>query len=361
MSRGESLNHLSDVEIALYCDKELTHEEMLKVTKHLETCEGCRRLVEEDRRFSGLLYETLKKNLSIEKGENCLSDIEISSYIEGQVSSAERITIEGHLSNCRYCMDIIVESDKFLQEGRVEEPLYPFGNIMSIVKQQLRGARAKSLIEKFTDLKQKGSPIIHNALEEMQANIEAIFKNSFTYPSPHFAPVFGEHRGTILNPFGKIRYPIIFNWRPFKGADSYTVSVENTNWSSKTFETRVEVSAGELRLDYGNEYMWELKVTKGKKIIEEITGFFSIATENELKELLEVEKQLKSVEPELDRLTLWGGILEEKGFYMEAIEQYKAVYALEPLNGIAYRIAYCYDRLELEELRDEWNKRITDL
>jgi len=71
-----------------------------------------------------------------------------------------------------------------------------------------------------------------------------------------------------------------------------------------------------------------------------------------------MEEQLKGVETEQDKLILWGGILEEKRFYMEAIDQYKKAYASEPLDGIAYRIAYCYDRLELEELRDEWNKRI---
>ena len=50
--------------------------------------------------------------------------------------------------------------------------------------------------------------------------------------------------------------------------------------------------------------------------------------------------------------------LEEKEFYMDAIEKYKEAYAIEPSPGIAYRIAYCYDKLELEELRDEWNKKI---
>jgi len=44
--------------------------------------------------------------------------------------------------------------------------------------------------------------------------------------------------------------------------------------------------------------------------------------------------------------------------FIEAINKYKEAYALQPLPGIAYRIAYCYDRLELEELRNEWNKKI---
>ncbi len=48
----------------------------------------------------------------------------------------------------------------------------------------------------------------------------------------------------------------------------------------------------------------------------------------------------------------------DKELTSEAIEQYKNAYSLEPLSGIAYRIAYCYDKLELEELRDDWNGKI---
>ena len=42
---------------------------------------------------------------------------------------------------------------------------------------------------------------------------------------------------------------------------------------------------------------------------------------------------------------------------METVEKYKQAYAIEPSPRIAYRIAYCYDKLELEEIRDKWNEK----
>jgi hypothetical protein len=106
--------------------------------------------------------------------------------------------------------------------------------------------------------------------------------------------------------------------------------------------------------------MWELKVMKGNDVLEEESGFFSLPAEEELKELEGIEYQLRINRPEQENLILWGGILEEEEFYMDAIEKYRQAYALEASPGLAYRIAYCYDKLELEELRDGWNKKILD-
>lgn len=359
MSDRENRGHLSDIEVILYCDRELSTDDRLKVSKHLESCESCSRLVVEAQTFSRVLYKVLEDDLSVKRKEGCLSDMEISAYLENRVSSEERMVIEDHLSNCGHCLSILVDAGKALQESIIEEePHFSYEKIMDIAKQQLREERGKALLERFTSLAEKSPPAIQNALKRIKNDIEAMFKNIFIYPSPSFAPVFGEHRVTILSPFGKVRYPVIFEWMPYEGADRYTISVEDTNWSFTTKETKIETNIGTLKLDYGKEYMWELKVMKGEEVIDEITGFFSLATEDEVEELMEIEKQIKNIEPENDRFILWGGILEEKEFYMEAIEQYKSAYTLEPLSGIAYRIAYCYDKLELEELREEWNKKI---
>lgn len=359
MGERENRGHLSDIEVILYCDRELSPEDALKVSKHLESCESCSRLVVESQTFLRVLYKVLEDDLSVKRKDGCLSDMEISAYFENRVSSEERMVIEDHLSKCGYCLSILVETEISLKEGiEEEEPHFSYEEIMDIVKQQLREERGKALFEKFTALAEKSPPAAQNALKRIKNDIEAMFKNTFAYPSPQFAPVFGEHRVTVLSPFGKVRYPIIFEWMPYERADRYTISVEDTGWSFKTQGTRVEVNSEELKLIYGKEYMWELKIMKGEEIIDEITGFFSLATEDEIKGLTEIEKQLKGIEPEQDRFILWGGILEKRGFYMEAIEQYKNAYSLGPLSGIAYRIAYCYDKLELEELRDEWNKKI---
>ena len=358
MSKARKVHHLSDIEITLYCDEELNNEEMLKVNAHMQSCESCKRLVVENQNFTGMLHMALENDLSTEIKEDCLSDMDISYYLEGNVSSPERIIIEGHLSKCGYCLDIIVETEKFLEKGVEEVSLYSNNKVMGFVKQRLRKDWSKALVGKFRTLIIKSPTLVKKTFEAIQDDMEAMINNTFTYPSPNFAPVFGESTVTVLSPFGKVRYPITFRWMPFDEANCYTISVDNTNWSFNTSDTSVRVSPKELRLDYGTEYMWELKVLKGEETIEDITGFFSIATNEEIKELSKIEKLLNSVKPETDRLMLWSGILEEKGFYMEAVEQYQKAYDLVPLDGIAYRIASCYDRLELEELRDEWNGKI---
>ncbi len=359
MSENKNKEHLSEIDIFLYCDKELTREDRLKMDKHLEVCDKCRQLVEKTLSFSNILYETIKDDLVTERKQDCLSDMDISAYLENQVSSEERMTIEEHLSKCGYCLSIVAETKRSLEEGiKVEEPHFSYEKIMGIVKQQLREQKGKALLENFKVLVKKSPLNIRKSLEKIKNDIETIFKNTFIYPSPQFAPVFGEHEANVLSPFGKVRYPIIFEWLPYEEADQYIISIEDMDWSFNTSELRVEITAKDLKLDYGKEYMWELKIMRGEEIIDEITGFFSLASKEEIKDLMEIEEQLKSVEPEQDKFILWGGILEEKGFYMEAIEQYKKAYDLEPLDGVAYRIAYCYDRLELEELRDEWNRKI---
>ena len=359
MKTNKNIKHLSKAEILLYCYKELGQKEMLKLKKHLETCESCSRLVAATQNFSKLLHKAIEDNLSTKGKEDCNKDIELSAYLEKKMTIKERKAMEEHLSRCNYCLSILVETEKFFKgEVREKSPLLN-EKIMEAIKQQLRERKGESLSGKLTMLVKNSPFTIKKSLEGIKNNIESLLKNTFTYPSPHFAPVFGEHPVTVLAPFGKVRYPVIFEWMPYKGADCYAISVEDTDWSFKTAKTKVVITPQELRLDYGKEYMWELRVMKKGKAVDEITGFFSLAIEEELKDLIEIENQLKSVVPEQDRLILFGGILEEKGFYMEAIEQYKVAYTLEPLDGAAYRIAYCYDKLELEELRDKWNRKIS--
>ncbi|MBI5222799.1 hypothetical protein HY990_00090 [Candidatus Micrarchaeota archaeon] len=359
MKTNKNIKHLSKTEILLYCDKELGQKEMLKLKKHIETCESCGRLVAEAQKFSKLLHKAIEDNLSTKRKEDCRKDIDLSAYLEKKMTLKERKTMEEHLSRCNYCLSVLAETEKFLKGEVREKPPLINEKIMEVIKQQLREKKGESLFGKLTVVVNNSPFTIKKSLEKIKNNIESLLKNTFTYPSPHFAPVFGEHRATVLNPFGKVRYPVIFEWMPYKGADCYTISVEDTDWSLSTTKTKVVITPQELRLDYGKEYMWELKVMKGKKVIDEITGFFTLATEDEIKELIEIEKQLKSVEPEQDKFILWAGIFEEKGLYMEAIEQYKDAYSLETSDGTAYRIAYCYDKLGLEELRDEWNRKIT--
>ena len=89
-----------------------------------------------------------------------------------------------------------------------------------------------------------------------------------------------------------------------------------------------------------------------------MSGFFSLAPKDEIKQIEGMESQLAAIENEFQRSVIFAGILEQKEFYQEAASKYQEVFKLEPLAGIAHRIASCYDRLELEELRDCWNREV---
>jgi len=103
--------------------------------------------------------------------------------------------------------------------------------------------------------------------------------------------------------------------------------------------------------------MWELKMMKEGGVIDEVKGFFSLGSEEELKELETVENLL-AARSEEDRLMIFGGILEQKRFFVDAISHYKRCYELNNVPAIAHRIACCYDKLELEGPKYEWNERI---
>lgn len=227
-------------------------------------------------------------------------------------------------------------------------------------EQHTRQDRVRVIGEKFQKLIADSPLDVRQAFAEMKSHVDAILESIFILPVQRFSPVFGEHRVTVLSPFGKVRYPIVFEWMPFEDADGYVLSIEDADWSVRTQGTKIEVKPEEVAIEDGTEYVWKLKVMKNEEIVDRITGFFNLVARSEQEELSDLEERLQSVEPEQDRFILLTGVLEEKEFYIEAIENYKKLYASEPIDGIAYRIAFCYDKLELEELKDEWNRRIRD-
>ena len=56
-----------------------------------------------------------------------------------------------------------------------------------------------------------------------------------------------------------------------------------------------------------------------------------------------------------------GFILEFEEFFMRAIGKYEKAYSIQLHPGVAFRIACSYESLELEELKNEWNRKIQDV
>lgn len=192
------------------------------------------------------------------------------------------------------------------------------------------------------------------------SNLNDLVKNIFKLPTPRFAPVFGDAQAVVLTPFGRTRFPIIFEWISYVEATEYELSIEDAEWNIITSDTKIEVTQDDITLSYGREYLWNLKILKNKETLDEINGFFAIPDKEELKYIDDIENHLTKIKPELDRLLLCGGMLETKELYIEAVQKYKQAYEIQPLSGIAYRIAWCYNCLELEELRDYWNSKIME-
>lgn len=313
-----------------------------------------------DKILSGLICKAFKQSKLFERQSHCITDIQMAAYLDNCMSDEERKSIEEHLSTCDYCFRILVETKKFTKMDIKEDmPRQSYRKIISEIKKVLRRKRLEALTIKFKELIEKSPNHIRKSLERIREGIETIFMDTFTYPSPRFAPVFGETRVSISSPFGKIRYPILFEWQEYERADSYEISIESADWLLRTNKTKFGVTPVQLKLTNGEEYMWNLRVlNKDKEVIEEENGFFSLLGIEELKEIKQIENQITMIEPEEDRLLLWGGCLEEKELYIDAIQKYKQAYASQPSPGVAYRIAYCYHKLELEGLCHEWNKKI---
>jgi len=286
-------------------------------------------------------------------------DAALWEYANSLMDEGEEERFLNEIRNCKYCLTRLISIQKTLNEIQ-QEPLWPYEKVRTAVEKNLRKKKVESLMQKLSDLTKKAPSYLQDSMESIRQNLGDLFRRTFTYPSPCFSPVFGEAQVTVLSPFGKVRYPIVFEWNPYEGADRYEISVEDVGWSRNTTDTTIEVSQADLMLGYGKEYMWELKILKEGKPVDEITGFISLGTEEEIKEIENMERELTSIAAEEDRLLLLAGILEEKEFLIEAIEKYKSAYIIDPSDGIAYRISYCYDKLALEELRDEWNRKILE-
>lgn len=291
---------------------------------------------------------------SLESLENKLWE-----YANGLMSEDEEDKFLGQIKECKYCLAKLVSTQKKLEEVQ-EESVWPYEKVKAAIEKDLGMRKVESLMQEFAGLIKKVPAHLQNSLESIGHNLNDLFRKTFIYPTPCFSPVFGKSPVTVLSPFGKVRYPILFEWSLFKGAKQYSISIDEVNLSITTAKNKVKITKEDLVLESGKEYMWELKIFRGKNKIEEIACFFSLGTEKEIKELEAIEKEANKIDAEEDMLMLFAAILEEKGFLIEAVEKYKQAYKINSSENIAYRIASCYDKLELEALRDEWNRKILE-
>lgn len=293
----------------------------------------------------------------------------ILAYVAEKMDYEELLDTEEHLSRCAECAKrvrahrIIRTHFDELMEGwtarsHAEASRKVSGKDPIAARRATERERIRTLTESFGRAIAESAGKTRLVLEQVFMGLYDLFLNTFAFPTPAFSPVFGKGEVSVLSPFGKIRPPVVFAWEPVENAERYIISIEESVWSRNVFEIEMTASQEELGIECGSEYMWNLKAMSKDQQLQEFSGFFRLAEREEIEEIEIIERQIEGIGQELQRLIIFAGILEQKEFYQEAAVRYQEAFKVEAVPGIAYRIASCYDQLQLEELRDRWNEEV---
>ena len=291
-----------------------------------------------------------------EETEDILED-RLWRYAEGQMDEETQSVFWEKIKDCIYCLSKLTRMVRSLESVESESGWSADRLNAGIQKRKRRDVLArlsKSLKEVRSYIPEYFDAQFEQVIDGLKAKIEA----SFTYPVPRFSPVYGKSRLLSFSPFGKVRYPIVFEWQPENRATEYVISINDAEWLKQTTQNKAIMVAGTCDLSPGVEYMWELAVFAKDEIIAEESGFIEVATEADIEDLERIENTLQHISDDFEKAIIFAGILEQKGFYTEAIFNYSLAYEQDPIPSIAYRIASCYDLLEVKELSVRWNRKI---
>ncbi len=341
MSR--SGQHLSEDEITEYWVAAEDSVLVQRVRGHCNRCTTCHAKVEDELRDAMTFVWALDLDIALEDSPACRAQ-PINRYLQGTLSGEEREALETHLVNCGPCMYRLTHQGAEITENL---PDLDVGGLYERVRAR---RRFEVLRARLDSLQQRADGWYQNLIQDLHRTLAKPVK-----PLPS---VFGEAQTQVLSPFGKVRFPVSFCWYPFEGAESYRLEIEGVDGSFDVAGTEFVLTEEAASLDNGTTFMWTLGIVAGCNVVEELTGFCSVVNDDDVSRLFEVEDVVENLEPLEDRYLLIGEILERLGLYVEAVVNYRASYEIDPWEGVALRIACCYEKLELEELRNEWNAKI---
>ncbi len=351
-------DHLTEAEINLLIDGNLSGDELACVARHLRGCEECQEAVKSTAEALRLTDETLTVLQLEQPTDACLSSDLIERYARNSVTEHQRATIAEHASRCRLCRQSLVSV--MSREG-TQRMTSAADQMAENATTLIDGVKARWLSGLLRHLDAIGASARHGLAAELQVLIsqaKASLQSALASPTPRMDPVFGSGRPSVLRPFGKVGFPITFEWQPLGtdgGICSYQISVHETGWSTATSDTKLSFSRQELDLDYGQKCTWQLTVLQNEYAEKRLYGNFITIDEQSEKHIVGFNELLSAVELDTDRLVVHGSLLEAMELFVDAIDHYRQAYELSPSPGIAYRIAVCYDQLKLYDLREQWN------
>jgi anti-sigma factor RsiW len=363
------LGHLTTLDVELYVDGELTPEAEERVRAHLEQCEPCRdavdaaealvRLIGPDSRASvGAGSRAGGRGVRDSQLSQCPGDLELAAFIEGRMSRLERIQAQAHISRCPTCLSVLASAarDASSEPAQVDGVPATERFIQASVREARKG-RADTLLSKLWEL-------IHSTGGDIQARLRAVsdgvatsFQEAFTYPAPILTTAAGSQELAILSPFGKTRSPIVFQWERWGNSDSYKISVIGSGWVERTTKLRIAIERGRHAWFAAGSHEWTLRAFRNSIEIGAASTAFTLVGEEEERGIAALERSVRSITPEVDRLAIWGGILEQLGLGGEAVASYRQSHRLRPEAGIACLIARCFERFGLGSLSHLWNEQ----
>lgn len=287
-----------------------------------------------------------------------LSEEMLWQFVEKSLGENDEKKVMKHLGHCEHCRACVHRIKSSIEQaGRTV--LLTADETKSAVAIRQREKMKTGVWHQMKDFMNSFPEVYKTFFNELSVQFENKINIIFTYPSPRLEPVFGgSHEFLVYSPFGKVRFPIQFRWEPLPQAEEYEISIDEIQWQCVTRDKECLLEQKPPEMDYGQEYSWNLRIYSAGRIVDEATGFFELATLEEHEKIKEIEQRVSRIQDAFGRFVIWAQVLESKEFVIEAIENYIKAYSIHPVPGIAYSIACCYDLLELEELRDEWNNQI---
>jgi hypothetical protein len=182
--------------------------------------------------------------------EENLEDI-FTELAMGYMDPEREEVLWNHIEGCSFCVRKIRLIIQSLEEIEKEWKM-PYEKLTKVIRQKEKAKVLTQIVEAIFS---------RPDLKGLLGDIKNFINEIFSFPTPRFAPVFGRvetERIVILSPFGKARYPIIFQWRPSKGIEQYLISIEHTNWSLRPIKLCWKLKRKTLSCHLVKS-IWELK------------------------------------------------------------------------------------------------------
>jgi hypothetical protein len=147
------------------------------------------------------------------EGSEELLEEKLWGYAEGIMEEGDEERFWTQIQDCTYCLTKLIKIQRALNMAQ-KEPAWSYEKICRVIEKTQREKTLNALTARIAEMVKKSPADLRKEFEAIGEKLETLLRETFTYPAPAFPPVFGEYPVTMLSPFGKVRYPVIFEWHP---------------------------------------------------------------------------------------------------------------------------------------------------